>query len=306
MDRVRKILAFVDPRPESIMTLEHSVALARRTGASVTVMDVVEGERWPMHEELYGISLDARRNLLEDLAGRFRQERVGVDVKVVSGRPSVELIHAVLADEHDLVIKTAKGRRDGRSSLFGTTAMHLIRKCPCPVWLLGPEALPPRPKILAAVDPGFEDDEVSAALARKVIAKALTLAQHLDGEVHVVHAWHLPSEHLLARHMSMRELREMLNLERRSTQRQLLSVMDAAGGLVPPERTHLLKGMPEEVIPSVAHEQGIDAIVMGSVGRSGIAGLLIGEMAEEILGRVECGVLCVKPDGFVSPLKPRK
>lgn len=41
---------------------------------------------------------------------------------------------------------------------------------------------------------------------------------------------------------------------------------------------------------------------MGSVGHAGVRGLLMGERAEEILSRVDCGVLAVKPDGFVSPL----
>jgi universal stress protein E len=42
---------------------------------------------------------------------------------------------------------------------------------------------------------------------------------------------------------------------------------------------------------------------MGTVGRAGIAGLLIGNTAEKILHQVECSVMTVKPDGFVSPVK---
>jgi nucleotide-binding universal stress UspA family protein len=71
------------------------------------------------------------------------------------------------------------------------------------------------------------------------------------------------------------------------------------------ETPHLVRGEPERIIPNFAREQGAEVIVMGSLGRSGVAGLLIGEMAEEILSRVSCGVLCVKPDGFVSPVQLR-
>jgi universal stress protein E len=42
---------------------------------------------------------------------------------------------------------------------------------------------------------------------------------------------------------------------------------------------------------------------MGTLGRAGIAGLLIGNTAEKILHQVECSVMTVKPDGFVSPVK---
>ena len=68
------------------------------------------------------------------------------------------------------------------------------------------------------------------------------------------------------------------------------------------ETHHLLRGQPELVIPDFSRNEHIDAIVLGSAGKTGIAGLLVGEMAEEILSRVQCGVFCIKPDGFVSPV----
>jgi len=41
---------------------------------------------------------------------------------------------------------------------------------------------------------------------------------------------------------------------------------------------------------------------MGTVARTGIKGLIIGNTAEVILNGIQCSVLAVKPDGFVSPL----
>ena len=38
------------------------------------------------------------------------------------------------------------------------------------------------------------------------------------------------------------------------------------------------------------------------MARTGIPGLLIGNIAEKVLGQVECAVLAIKPDGFVSPV----
>ena len=49
--------------------------------------------------------------------------------------------------------------------------------------------------------------------------------------------------------------------------------------------------------------EGIDLVVMGSVGRSGLSGMLIGNTAERILRKLPCSVLVVKPDGFVSPVR---
>ena len=43
--------------------------------------------------------------------------------------------------------------------------------------------------------------------------------------------------------------------------------------------------------------------VMGTLSRSGVDGLLIGNTAERILRRLECSVLAVKPEGFRTPLR---
>jgi nucleotide-binding universal stress UspA family protein len=47
----------------------------------------------------------------------------------------------------------------------------------------------------------------------------------------------------------------------------------------------------------------MDLIVMGTVARTGLGGLLIGNTAESVLQRVDCSVLAVKPEGFVSPVR---
>jgi nucleotide-binding universal stress UspA family protein len=42
---------------------------------------------------------------------------------------------------------------------------------------------------------------------------------------------------------------------------------------------------------------------MGTISRTGVAGLLIGNTAERVLQKANCSVLAVKPDGFSSPVR---
>ncbi len=67
-------------------------------------------------------------------------------------------------------------------------------------------------------------------------------------------------------------------------------------------RVHLTEGTAEDVILSLAREEHIELIVMGTVGRVGLPGFCIGKTAEEVLRQVDCSVLAVKPDGFVTPV----
>ncbi|MGE3600210.1 MAG: universal stress protein, partial [Dehalococcoidia bacterium] len=57
------------------------------------------------------------------------------------------------------------------------------------------------------------------------------------------------------------------------------------------------------VIPDFVVAEGIDLVVMGTVARAGIAGMLLGNTAERILRKLPCSVLTVKPDGFTSPVR---
>jgi nucleotide-binding universal stress UspA family protein len=66
---------------------------------------------------------------------------------------------------------------------------------------------------------------------------------------------------------------------------------------------HFIKGDAANVIPQLAYEQHMELIVMGTVGRTGLPGLIIGNTAEEILSQADCSVLTVKPEGFKTPVK---
>jgi universal stress protein E len=65
----------------------------------------------------------------------------------------------------------------------------------------------------------------------------------------------------------------------------------------------LRRGEPAEVIPEFVVAEGIDLVVMGTVARAGLAGMLIGNTAERVLRKLPCSVLTVKPNGFVSPVR---
>jgi nucleotide-binding universal stress UspA family protein len=72
---------------------------------------------------------------------------------------------------------------------------------------------------------------------------------------------------------------------------------------IPPERIHLVKGSAAAVIPRLVLRKKIDVLVMGTVCRTGVAGFLMGNTAERVLGNVKCSVLTLKPDGFVTPVR---
>lgn len=67
--------------------------------------------------------------------------------------------------------------------------------------------------------------------------------------------------------------------------------LDAAGRF---HTTHIHVGQPAEVIVKMASDLGCDLIVMGTHGRSGLAGLVMGSVANRVLHLASCPVLLVK------------
>lgn len=64
----------------------------------------------------------------------------------------------------------------------------------------------------------------------------------------------------------------------------------------------LLVGHPADAIVDFAKEHDIDLIVMGTHGRTGLARLVMGSIAEAVVRRAECPVLTVKqPQGAARP-----
>ena len=58
----------------------------------------------------------------------------------------------------------------------------------------------------------------------------------------------------------------------------------------------------ESDVPRLASELTAELVVMGTVGRTGIPGYIIGNTAESVLGELDCLILAVKPAEFVSPI----
>lgn len=205
---------------------------------------------------------------------------------------------AVLSRGHDLVILGAD-ESDGTLDSF---AQHILRKCPCPVWAVRFERPARLVKIVATV--AAEPDDVGhEAMDAMVLQIAGGLAVHERAQLHVLHAWIMPGEDLHHRHgASNDEIAEMQRDWRNSSRHALRGALQRHG-VGENTEVHLLEGEADEVIRQFADENDVDLIIMGTAGRAGVAGLFIGNTAEDVMQGVRCAVLAVKPEGFVTPIQ---
>jgi len=307
MSPFRRILVYAAVDDDELLGLAQAAALARSNHASITVVRVLADigvlARWQSGvgdaEALRRIVAESQQTTLEERVAPLREEGLGVRIEIRWGTPWLELIRCVRSGGYDLVVKTAEGISSESSLFFGSTAMHLIRKCPCPVWVVGSEIGSGRGRVLAAIDP--TEDETRSAIADRVLASADEMTEE-GGELHVASAWTAPGEHLLASRISVEDLSSHVRAAEQDARAALHRVLSRTGDPVKLEHVHLLKGHARMVLAPFIERSGFDLVVMGSFGRVGIAGFLIGETAETLVRSVRCSVLVLKPPGFVCPV----
>ncbi|MDG4649579.1 universal stress protein [Roseibacterium sp. SDUM158017] len=315
MQRFKSILAVLTEDSLDEVAFERAVHLARVNGAALTLVDVIDAAPGELSRLLNALSgarggvieedvLAYHRDRLAAFAARARAQGVDVSEAVLQGVPFVEVIRMVLREGHDIVVKGATDAGHGRGAFKGFD-MHLMRKCPCPVWMLMGQGHGKFDRVLAAVDPSPEADAGREGLDRAVLDLATSLATRDDAEIHVAHAWFLQAERALrhGRYTSGRqdEVDRMVERERQEAGGRLARLLEGYPQ-VPQAHRHLVKGDPGDVVAAFAEAEEMDLIVMGTVGRTGLAGFVMGNTAETILRAVTCSVIALKPEGFACPV----
>lgn len=325
MQRFENILCVIEHGEKSKPALDRAVVLAENNQANLTLVDVIprvptvigmpDGGLAPT--ELQAAMVRERETRMEHLMKPYRP-RLDVPRKVLIGSPFLEVIREVLRNEHDLVIKCAEAPK-WLDRLFVGDDMHLLRKCPCPVWFLKPHAPKSFDRVLAAVDVGefYPPQELKTRrlLNMRTLELAASLALSESAELHVVHAWssmtelvdglafapNLPKADFASRvENDRRQQRHLLDALLQNAKTQNSVAREALEYLKP--SIHLVKGPARQEVPALAAQLAVDCIVMGTVARTGVRGLIMGNTAETILEQIDCSVLAIKPEGFVTPV----
>lgn len=311
MKRFKNVLVVPAEIDAADPALVRSLQLAKANAAQVKVVwPVDEGNGQIEQSHLTETIVASAKEQLEAMVNPLRGDGVPIQTEVAVGRPFIQIISRVLTDGHDLVMKTARGGNALRQNVFfGTTALHLLRKCPCPVWVVSPTSTRRQGGILVAVDPDTEN-EATLTINRMLMELATSLAEREGKPLHVLHAWNIPYGDLV-RHspwlrVSKTEVETYFTDVRARHASRFEALVKEFRPVAPDMIEHFYEGIPEEVILDLAREKDIEVIVMATLARSGIPGLLIGNTAESVLGMVDCSVLTIKPADFVTPVQPER
>lgn len=324
MKRFKKVLCVCPSSGSQVRAVEQALSLARSNQAILTIVDVIPQGILSAGGLPGAPSVDELKSRI--MASRHRELRQAVEqaggdddiqIEVFFGTLFLEVIRAVLRNSHDLVIKAAENP-GWTQRLFGSDDMHLLRKCPCPVWMVRPGERPEYATILAAVDLDLPEPDrpvdthsENQSLNAQIIDLGVAMSLSGFAQLHIVHAWDAPEIEFASMWTNQPETAEvrLLDAERSRHKAAMTRLTDQLRERIGPDSydfispsIHLPKGDARTVVPEQAKIIKADLVIMGTVGRTGIQGLIIGNTAEAILDQLSCSVIAVKPQGFTSPV----
>lgn len=305
MNTIKRILAVIDPTKDDQQGLSRSIELAKKSGASITAFMTVYDFSYEMTTMLSGEEREAMRSAvikdrelwLTDLVSVYND--INIETQVVwHNRPYEAIINTVMEHNFDLVIKGTHQHGALKSVIFTPTDWHLVRKCPAPVLFVKEMAWPANGNILAAINAVSENDE-HVALNKRIIKDAQFLCELANAKLNLVNAYPATPVNIA---IEIPEFNPGVYNESVKKHHIESTVQLANDFNLTTEQCFIEEGLPEDVIPDVAKRLNSELVVIGTVGRTGLSAALVGNTAEHVIDSLDCDVLALKPDGYVSPL----
>jgi len=292
MSQLRRIVVGYNFLPAGELALRAALTLAGRSEAALYLLHVVESSPpyhtlrlpTPTEERLAEIVLK-RRAQLKELAESPELSRVHVETDVHFGKPFVELITACRSWHGDLIVVGANTR--GEEQFLGSTGERVLRKAPVPV-LIAKRAFPVGPKtILIPTD--------FSSCAKQAAEEALALVRGVGGRAVFLHVLDILYIYPAAYGAEAVLLPPVSPEDLEPEWQEFLQGLPLAG-LSWEKQTR--EGRAAQTIAEAATESGVDLVVMGTHGRTGLAHILLGSVTEKVVRLTGCSVLTVRPDAF--------
>jgi nucleotide-binding universal stress UspA family protein len=126
---------------------------------------------------------------------------------------------------------------------------------------------------------------------------ALAFAKQCGAEVHVVHVWHMnyhvrPDLSVWMEAHGQQPISQVIEKEAKAETEKFLAQQPA--DVRSTVKVHVVEGEPWRTISEMATRDHFDLIAMGTHGRSGIAHLALGSVAEKVVRHAACPVLTVR------------
>ncbi len=283
MGRYRKILVAVDNSESGRNALHQAFKLANEEKCWITVTSVVPS--YDGEIELLGIK-DIRAALrkpcdeaLAEVEKIAKTERMLVKTVCEEGEVHERIVDLADAENCDVIVMGRSGLHRIERALIGSVTARVIGHTQRDVLVVPNGTVVGWKKIVLATD--------GSKYSVKAMERAISFAKSYGGELRVISVVNVPSEFYAEAPQAVDDLVKKAKGYVAEVKKQA----EAAGVR---SETFVGEAEADEAITNLAKEQTADMIVIGSHGRTGLRRLLMGSVAERVIGYAPCPVLVVK------------
>jgi nucleotide-binding universal stress UspA family protein len=277
---IRRILVPMDGSSEAEVAIGAIMPLARAYAPEVIVFCVLEGPEPSLKVPAY----------LAKACAALRANNVNASLDVREGRPAEQIAAYAKEKEVDLIAISTHGRTGMRRILMGSVTEEVLRRTTVPVLVCRPGTVMPEwRRILVALD--------GSPRAEAILEDLVPLARKLNVPLHLVKAA-LP----VVSGAGVGEFPIVIPAEDPMPYLNELAGRLRAQGVE--ARPVGLEGRAAFEVLRHAAETGANLIAMTTHGRTGLARVLLGSIAEEILRHAPCPVLVRRTQGTAVETSP--
>lgn len=279
---LKTILLATDLSPRCDRALDRATSLAAEWHARLVVLHAMQEPAMvtdlPSWRRPPDPRLAARQRVRRDLQGA---EGVEIEVIVERGEPASLILEVTERLDSDLIVTgVARDEPLGRG-LLGTTVEKLARKTNVPILVVKSRPRGPYLNVVVATD--FSEG------SRCALETALALLP--AAQVTLFHAFGVIFEEFIDDKMAQRESAARQAM---AESRSFLAATPAAAASGRSIATLCEHGDSSALLEDLVQARGVDLVVVGTEGRKGLPGVLLGSVAQRLLSDLSVDVLVVR------------
>ena len=284
------IVVGVDGSSTSDLALDWAVEEATRRTLPLHIIHAFS-YGYPMTDAGIGYAINGLRQLADQVRkdAVARARHAGPDLVITwsepACRPAPALVEA--SQTADTVVLGARGMSAARGVFMGSVTVQVAAHAACPVVVIHDTAA--KTGAEAPVVVGVDGSDVSSS----AIAYAFEQASSRGVGLTVVHAWWLDNIDDVAAAAIWTVDWQTFAAEEQSLVAESLAGWQEKYPDVPVRR-HSVRGLPVEAL--VRQSQSACLVVVGTRGRGGFGGLLLGSVSQGVMHRAQCPVAIVHGD----------
>lgn len=262
---LNKILVVIDPTREDQPAFERGLDSAILTGARLHLYVCLDNEA---DEKTCNAEAEKFARFLDSLIDRCEADGVEANSEIDWADKdgwSKQVVVCATRTSAFMIFKNSFSHADVQREMRSTSDWTLMRLAPCPLLMVKNHSDWKHRRVLAAVD-HQSTDEAHIKLNNQIISFTQSFTDAYGSDAHFVNAFQ--------------------DKNHRPEPEELVQIFGA-----PVEHIHVIENTPAAAISELSEQLGVDLIIIGTVGRTGIKARMVGNTSEKILDHTRADVL---------------